>query len=128
MKHIGAVSHARVPDLSSGLKRYALFFDEIQIVGIGPDNLGKMKRFVDAQSIDELAYLDDAGLLAKDKISAACSLAGLTDLTRIPYNASALRIAIAQAQRGKRAKFPTSWRAFWMPYISIQKRARSGRS
>ena len=42
MKHIGVVSHLRLPDLPTELKRYALFFDEVQIVGMDLEEVKKV--------------------------------------------------------------------------------------
>ncbi len=65
MKHIGVVSHLRLPALTTELKRFALFFDEIQIVGMDVEGIREKYRFIDPQSQAEIEFLYDQKFLSE---------------------------------------------------------------
>jgi hypothetical protein len=100
MNHVGVVSHARLAELPSLLKRYALLFDQIQIVGLGPENLGNMERFVTRDCMAELDYLYDAGILAEGKIKVR-SLKGVASEDSRKIIENALQLLVAQRQLEK---------------------------
>jgi hypothetical protein len=97
MNHVGVVSHARLPELPSLLKRYALFFDQIRIVGVGPENLARMDRFVGPDRMAELVYLYEAGILAEGKITAH-SLKGVASEDSRKIIENALQLLVAERQ------------------------------
>lgn len=70
MKHIGVVSHLRMPTISSNLKKYALFLDEIQIVGVSSERLQSLRQFVDSDTLSEMEYLYEVGVVSEGKLKA----------------------------------------------------------
>jgi hypothetical protein len=94
MKHIGVVSHLRLPDLPTELKRYALFFDEVQIVGMDSEGIRKKTKFVDAQAAAEIEYLYEKGFL-KEGVFDLKSTDGLPAELAKQYQVNAYKIKIA---------------------------------
>jgi hypothetical protein len=94
MKHIGVVSHLRLPDLPTELKRYALFFDEVQIVSMTPEAIREKNKFFDAQVAAEIDYLYENGFL-KEGVFDLKSTEGLPPELAAQYALNAHRIAVA---------------------------------
>jgi len=94
MKHIGVVSHLRLPDLPAELKRYAFFFDEVQIVGMSLEEARKKYHFLDPQAAAEIEFLYGARFLAEGKLELHSASSLKSDLAR-EYLVTAAKTGIA---------------------------------
>jgi hypothetical protein len=94
MKHIGVVSHLRLPELPTELKRYALFFDEVQIVGMDLEEVRKKYRFLTEQEQLEIDFLYNSNFLVEGKLNLHSAANLPPDAAKVYLsNAAKMRIA-----------------------------------
>jgi hypothetical protein len=94
MKHIGVTSHFRLPDLAAELKRYALFFDEVQIAGMNLERIREKTKAVDDQVAAEIEFLYERGFL-KEGVIDVKSTKGLPTETAERYALNVMKMQIA---------------------------------